>query len=58
MLVILSLGISAASLEVGLRITGSKPQTATVLGTYYRHDPVLGWRGKPDVTCRVCHYEF
>ena len=51
-LVMLSLGLSAAMLEIGLRLSGTKPQTATVLGTYYRHDPLLGWRGKPDVSCR------
>ncbi|MCE9527164.1 MAG: SGNH/GDSL hydrolase family protein [Planctomycetales bacterium] len=58
LLVMFSLTLCAATLEVGLRITGSKPQTATVLGTYYRHDPVLGWRGKPDVTCRFATTNF
>ena len=54
----LSLFLSAATLEVGLRLSGSKPQTATVLGTYYRHDPVFGWRGKPDVSCRFATTNF
>jgi len=58
LLVMFSFGLCAAALEIGLRITGSKPQTATVLGTYYRHDPVLGWRGMPDVTCRFVTTNF
>ncbi|MFN0019143.1 MAG: SGNH/GDSL hydrolase family protein [Pirellulaceae bacterium] len=58
LLVMISLGLCAATLEIGLRITGSKPQTATVLGTYYQHDPVLGWRGKPDVACRFATTNF
>jgi hypothetical protein len=58
LLVMFSLALSVATLEIGLRITGSKPQTATVLGTFYQHDPVLGWRGKPDVACRFATTNF
>ena len=57
-LVMFSLSLCAVTLEIGLRLTGSKPQTATVLGTYYRHDPVLGWRGKPNVACRFATTNF
>lgn len=57
-LAVFSTVLCGVTLEIGLRLTGNKPQTATVLGTYYRHDPVLGWRGKPDVACRFATTNF
>lgn len=57
-LVTLSLAFSLGALEIGLRVSGCKPQTATALGTFYEYDPLLGWRGKPDIVCRFATTDF
>ncbi len=58
LLVTLSLAFTLGALEIGLRVSGSKPQTATMLGTFYDYDPLLKWRGKPDVVCRFATTDF
>ena len=44
--------------EVTLRVIGARPQTATVLSSYFRYDDATGWIGRPDVTCRLTTTNF
>ena len=37
-------------LELGLRISGARPMTATVLSAYFEPDANTGWRGRPNVS--------
>lgn len=44
--------------EAALRVTGSKPQTATVLTSYFRFDPSTGWIGQPNAASRFVTTNF
>jgi len=63
--VLLRLGLLCGSLlfccgllEVGMRVVGMRPQTATVLSTYFQYDPETGWRGKPGAASRFATTNF
>jgi hypothetical protein len=53
-----SLALTFAVLEAGLRCAGFKPQTATVLSTYFQWDAQAGWRGRPNAQCRFTTTNF
>lgn len=59
-LVLPLLGIAAALLlvEVGLRVADPVPEVANPLYSFHESDPVLGWRGKPDVAMRFRRPQF
>lgn len=43
-----SLGLFFGVLEIALRLIGVSIPTATVLGTFFQHDPQTGWMGRPN----------
>ena len=58
LLVFLSLMFVFGVFEVGMRIMGVQPKAATVLSYFYRFDPDVGWRGKPDVSMVFAKQDF
>jgi lysophospholipase L1-like esterase len=53
-----SLLFAVLLLEIGLRVAGVRPQTATVLSTYFQYDAETGWRGKPSAASRFATTNF
>jgi lysophospholipase L1-like esterase len=53
-----SLFFAGLMLELGLRVVGVRPQTATVLSTYFQYDAETGWRGKPGAASRFATTNF
>jgi lysophospholipase L1-like esterase len=53
-----SLCLLFAGGELALRISGAPPITATVLSTFFHHDPVTGWSGVADANCRFATTDF
>ncbi len=45
--VLASLVLCLAGGEVALRLAGARPQTATVLSTFFQYDRATGWSGRP-----------
>jgi lysophospholipase L1-like esterase len=45
-------------LELTMRVAGVRPQTATVLSTYFQYDDQTGWRGKPGAASRFATTNF
>ena len=46
------------ALEVALRVGGAKPQTATVLSSYFEFDSATGWIGRPDAVAQFTTTNF
>jgi lysophospholipase L1-like esterase len=44
--------------EVGLRLIGAKPRSATVLTNFYQPDERTGWSGRPNVAMRFTTSDF
>lgn len=44
--------------ELALRSIGAKPQTATVLKSFFQQSPASGWCGAPAVSCRLATASF
>lgn len=57
-LLVASLVVTFVTIEVGMRFAGVKPQTATVLSTYFEFDEQTGWRGKPNAASRFTTTNF
>lgn len=53
-----SLLIVLLALEVGMRIAGVSPQTATVLSSFFEYDEQTGWRGKPEAHSQFTTMNF
>lgn len=47
-----------AVLEVVLRVAGARPKTATVLSSFFEYSPTCGWAGQPDVDRRFVTASF
>lgn len=48
----------AFGFEIGLRLVGAKPRTATALHAFFDRDPHAGWRGRPNAACRFATVDF
>ena len=57
-LLIVSLLLTGLAIETTMRVVGVKPQTATVLSTYFEFDAQTGWRGKPHAASRFATTNF
>ena len=59
-LLLIGAGVAAALLvaEVMLRTINVVPEVANPLYSFHESDPVLGWRGRPDVRLRFRRAEF
>ncbi len=44
--------------EAALRLVGAKPQTATVLTSYFQFNSQTGWTGRPNAASRFCTTNF
>jgi hypothetical protein len=53
-----SLSLTFASMEIALRLLGCQPRTATVLSTYFEHDPAIGWAGRAGAAARFVTSSF
>lgn len=53
-----SLILSLGAVELGLRLAGVRPRTATVLSTYFSYDRHTGWTGRPSAAGRFATTEF
>jgi lysophospholipase L1-like esterase len=53
-----SLALTLASLEMGLRLISAKPKTVTVLSSFFESSPSLGWIGSPQAASRFASTEF
>jgi len=53
-----SLVITFGIAELGMRVAGVKPRSATVLSTYFQWDAQTGWRGRPNAQCRFTTMDF
>jgi lysophospholipase L1-like esterase len=53
-----SLLLTFAASELALRLLGSQPRTATVLSTYFEHDPATGWTGRAGAAARFVTSSF
>lgn len=53
-----SLLVAFSVIEVGMRLMGVEPQTATVLSTFFEYDEASGWRGKPGARSQFTTMNF
>ena len=53
-----SLLVTFLLVEAGMRLAGAKPQTATVLSTYFEFNELTGWRGKPNAASQFTTTNF